>query len=480
MRQEAGEEDFVALLARLRHRLCSEHDFDWLNSRIVGSPNTPSISSPEWQNALFITQRHALRREVNRRRVLQFATATRQTPYLVPCVYSGSKGAPTAEQVALLRDRSPSLHGGVDSAVYLVVGECSVALLFASSFRILLSSSDGLFEFLTCRPTSGMPVVLYANKSTPQGITNGSLGRVLGFRLHPSDVSNSPRVEGGFHVLTRPPPVVYVEMTSPHKHLGRYRGLPRHVVPIFPQSVSIQLKQEETREEQEERLHQNALEREAASIRAAFPNDAGVAADFATSRKRKARPRPLSFTTFQLPFTPAFAITDYKSQGVSADKVRFRGFLSHRAFFDSRADRLRFRFRLKVIVDLATPRNGKTSRATSYVQISRARKASGLLVLSSFNKRVIRGGMPAAWKTSEAEHARKEIVTVARLRKVSSFDSFSIYLLLCWLTVGFLLFAVHGRSRVSGRLRSLRSREGGREGTSRVLFSTGVCCRRGR
>ncbi|KAL7408743.1 hypothetical protein BDY24DRAFT_23301, partial [Mrakia frigida] len=281
------------------------------------------------------------------------------------------KGAPTAEQVALLRDRSPSLHGGVDSAVYLVVG---------------------------------MPVVLYANKSTPQGITNGSLGRVLGFRLHPSDVSNSPRVEGGFHVLTRPPPVVYVEMTSPHKHLGRYRGLPRHVVPIFPQSVSIQLKQEETREEQEERLHQNALEREAASIRAAFPNDAGVAADFATSRKRKARPRPLSFTTFQLPFTPAFAITDYKSQGVSADKV---------------------------IVDLATPRNGKTSRATSYVQISRARKASGLLVLSSFNKRVIRGGMPAAWKTSEAEHARKEIVTVARLRKfmgeVGCLEDYDLY-----------------------------------------------------
>jgi hypothetical protein len=75
MRQDPGELQWIKLLNRLRARDAQDDDFAQLNNLIVGSPGAADISHSSWDDALFITKRHSLRRAVNARRAESFASA---------------------------------------------------------------------------------------------------------------------------------------------------------------------------------------------------------------------------------------------------------------------------------------------------------------------------------------------------------------------------------------------------------------------
>ena len=78
---------------------------------------------------------------------VEFARAYRQPCYRIRALYTLT---PSPDQEDSLRNASPSVHDGLESVVFF---------------------------------TLGMIVLLYSNISTPQGVTNGSYGTIVGFRF---------------------------------------------------------------------------------------------------------------------------------------------------------------------------------------------------------------------------------------------------------------------------------------------------------
>jgi hypothetical protein len=161
--------------------------------------------------------------------------------------------------------------------------------------------------------TNGMQVLVTNNISTDLDITNGARGEIVDIMLHPEETADS---EDTVVCLQHLPVCVLVKLEQ--TRATAFPGLQANVIPIFAMKRSFQ-------------------------IQVPTPNG---------SKARR------NVTRRQFPITPAYAFTDYRSQGQTLSRV---------------------------IVDLATPPSGSISLFNIYVALSRSAGQSTIRLLRDFD-----------------------------------------------------------------------------------------------
>ncbi|KAK4702598.1 hypothetical protein P7C70_g3623, partial [Phenoliferia sp. Uapishka_3] len=324
MRQDPAQREFMKSLRKVRFRECEKEDYLLLQKRVIGTVGGPQLGDAEWQDTLFIVQRHSLRREINRRRAICLAQLLNQPVFVCPARYHSNKIAVTAKETKRLRDLSPRDHDNLESVLYLTIG---------------------------------MPLVLYDNDHTSQGITNGSYGTLVGIRLEEDD-RDSFAGANGFRelVLQRPPAQLIIELRAPHPHRAQLSYLPSDTIPVMPREGSITLKVSTWRDNNG-RDHQQT-----ATIKA-----------------------------LQSPVSAAWAVTDYRVQGETSPKVT---------------------------ADLLPPPLGRIDSAAAYVAMSRVTTFEGLSFLRDFPLDVLRTGLEDDLKEEIDRQEREEGQTLRRIREV--------------------------------------------------------------
>lgn len=158
----------------------------------------------------------------------------------------------------------------------------------------------------------GMSVMVMSNVATDADLANGQRGTITGIVLDPRDHSTHMDEETAITRLKYPPAMI---MFKPSKTSDiEIPGVPKGCVPLFPKEVKFSIK-----------------------------DINGITT---------------KITRRQYPITPAFAFTDFKSQGQTIERV---------------------------IIDLAKPPNGALSPFNAYVALSRSRGRENIRLLRDFD-----------------------------------------------------------------------------------------------
>ena len=213
-----------------------------MNTRVISLEDITALPWEFWDKSTFISSRHSLRREVNRLRIQAWSRHTGNPLYMYRCRYENRQTGLNESTLRALRQLNPNKHDNVESELYLCLG---------------------------------MPVVLYENSHTSQGITNGSYATLVEIQLDHRDKDTQPDPNGFVHLKFIPPQLL-VKLRDSHPDRLSLHEFETNVIPIVPKEVRIQLK-------------------------------LGT-----TSR---------SFKTRQLPLAPAYAVTNYRVQGETCDIV---------------------------------------------------------------------------------------------------------------------------------------------------------------
>ncbi|KAK4692208.1 hypothetical protein P7C70_g9180, partial [Phenoliferia sp. Uapishka_3] len=325
MRQDPAQVEFMRTLRKVRFRECDADDFHLLQQRILGTVGGPTLRSPEWLNTLFIVQRHSLRREINRRRAVTHAKSLNQPLFLSPAKYTSTKINITSKEVKMLRNLSPKKHDNLEPVLYLSIG---------------------------------MPLVLYENTHTSQGITNGAYGTLVGIQFHSDSCPTHDPVGFQEIILSRPPAVLLVLLAVPHKYRQHLSGLPLDTIPIVPKHGTAKLVLEEWKDAQ-----------------------------------GKGHSHSTSVQVEQCPVSPAWAVTDYRIQGDTTPLIT---------------------------ADLCPPTGGSIDPAAAYVAMSRVTTFEGLSFLRDFPIRVLRGGLEPDLKNELERQRLQEPKTLRKVQSVSS------------------------------------------------------------
>lgn len=156
----------------------------------------------------------------------------------------------------------------------------------------------------------GMKAMVVLNIATEADLANGTRGTIEGLVLDPREEHAIPNDEG--HIpLQYPPPVIYFKPDIPTQTI--FEGVPRGIIPISPSTVGFNVEVEG---------------------------------------------RKIKLERSQLAIVPAYAFTDYKSQGQTMECV---------------------------IVDISKPPTGSLSPFGAYVALSRSRGRSTIRILRDFD-----------------------------------------------------------------------------------------------
>lgn len=167
----------------------------------------------------------------------------------------------------------------------------------------------------------GMKVMVTVNVMTDLDVANGARGEIVDIILDPDEPTPS---NTGTVKLTKPPAYVLVKLDR--TRATTLPGLPDGVIPIEPFTKSFEIETEGADAE-------------------------GRAVKLKKTVKRK-----------QYPITPAYAFTDYRSQGQTIPCV---------------------------IVDIATPPGGELTLFNIYVALSRSRGRQSIRILRDFDPRTL-------------------------------------------------------------------------------------------
>jgi hypothetical protein len=178
----------------------------------------------------------------------------------------------------------------------------------------------------------GMRAMVVLNIATEADLANGTRGTVQGFVLDPREEHASPNEEGHIH-LQYPPPVIYFQPDIETNTV--FEGVADGIIPISPSLMRFSVEVDG---------HKVKLERR------------------------------------QLGIVPAYAFTDYKSQGQTMEYV---------------------------IVDISKPPTGSLSPFSVYVALSRSRGRRTIRILRDFD--------PALLMHHPSEDLRKDMVRLERL-----------------------------------------------------------------
>lgn len=204
--------------------------------------------------------------------------------------------------------------------------------------------------------TVGMPLVLTDNSHTPQGITNGAYATLVDIVLDPADADAADAMPITPITLRRPPAQIIVKLSAVHDKRCQLAGLPEDHVVIEPRKGT-----------------------------------ATIVEKYRDANNRQ-RNKNRTYSFHQLPISPAFAVTDYRSQGDTRERV---------------------------IVDIDTPPFGTIDPAAAYVAISRVTSLEGLAILRDFDVENLRRGMRSS---ISGEYDRLRVLersTNARITQVS-------------------------------------------------------------
>lgn len=158
----------------------------------------------------------------------------------------------------------------------------------------------------------GMPVMVMSNVATDASLANGQRGIITELVLDPRDKTTYMDEETAITKLNYPPAMIMFKPSKPTNI--SIPGVPNGCVPLFPKEVKFSIK-----------------------------DNNGITT---------------KITRRQYPITPAFAFTDFKSQGQTIERV---------------------------IIDLAKPPNGALSPFNAYVALSRSRGRENIRLLRDFD-----------------------------------------------------------------------------------------------
>jgi len=151
--RQSSDLPFQAMLRRARGGRLNQDDLQLLNSKVISHLSFKSVAfSP------VIVRRNALRVQINRLAVADFASSYKQKLYLFPAYHTRVKDL----ALDILYD----------------IPECGSTV-----------SGPGIFYY-----TYGMPVVLNRNVSTALGLVNGTRGYAKGIVLDPKGKCNPPHL----------------------------------------------------------------------------------------------------------------------------------------------------------------------------------------------------------------------------------------------------------------------------------------------
>lgn len=158
----------------------------------------------------------------------------------------------------------------------------------------------------------GMSIMVMSNIATEADLANGQRGIITDIVLDPRDSATHMDEETAITRLNYPPAMI---MFRPSKNVTiSIPGVPRGSIPLFPKEVNFTIR-----------------------------DNKGIAT---------------KITRRQYPITPAFAFTDFKSQGQTIERV---------------------------VIDLARPPNGALSPFNAYVALSRSRGRDNIRLLRDFD-----------------------------------------------------------------------------------------------
>jgi ATP-dependent exoDNAse (exonuclease V) alpha subunit len=180
----------------------------------------------------------------------------------------------------------------------------------------------------------GMKAMVVLNIATEADLANGTRGTVQGFVLDPREERTSPDENGHIH-LQYPPPVIYFKPDIQTSTV--FEGVPEGIIPISPSVTRFNVDIDGGKIQLERR---------------------------------------------QLGIVPAYAFTDYKSQGQTMEYV---------------------------IVDISKPPTGALSPFSVYVALSRSRGRKTIRILRDFD--------PALLMHHPSEDLRKDMARLEQLDK---------------------------------------------------------------
>lgn len=158
----------------------------------------------------------------------------------------------------------------------------------------------------------GMAVMVMSNVATDSDLANGQRGTIMDIVLDPRDHSTHMDEDTAITTLKYPPAMI---MFKPLKETNvEIPGVPKGSIPLFPKEVSFTVK-----------------------------DNKGLST---------------KITRRQYPITPAFAFTDFKSQGQTIERV---------------------------VIDLAKPPSGALNPFSAYVALSRSRGRNNIRLLRDFD-----------------------------------------------------------------------------------------------
>ncbi|THH11175.1 hypothetical protein EW146_g8134 [Bondarzewia mesenterica] len=202
-----------------------------------------------------------------------------------------------------------SIDAQVSSAIY---DEFRDVIILKEQVRVTDSRWNQFLQNLRY----GMKVMVTTNVETDLDVMNGARGEIVDIILHPDepDLERKPDVE-----LQHMPVCILVNMQR--TRATQLEGLPPSVIPIEPAALTFQIKVRQKN------------------------------GSYITRRVRRR----------QFPITPAYAFTDYRSQGQTIPYV---------------------------LVDLATPPTGKLSLFNLYVALSRSSGRDTIRLLWDFDDKL--------------------------------------------------------------------------------------------
>lgn len=180
----------------------------------------------------------------------------------------------------------------------------------------------------------GMKAMILANIATEADLANGSRGVITDIILHPDEVLADENTD--FHVLTYPPVAVLFQPL--HGHDTIFPGLPHGIIPVFASEKKFGITQ----------------------------------------------PKKSTVERIQFALTPAYAFTDYKSQGQTMECV---------------------------IIDLAKPPTGALTNFNAYVALSRSRGRDTIRLLRDVDEKL--------FTSHPSEELRKEDARLMELEEAS-------------------------------------------------------------
>jgi ATP-dependent exoDNAse (exonuclease V) alpha subunit len=183
----------------------------------------------------------------------------------------------------------------------------------------------------------GMKTMVTQNISTEAGIANGTRGIITDIILDPREPATPPDDEGAIH-LKYPPAMVLFK--PDHGTTARFRGIDPGVVPITPSTMTFTITTDDKKK-------------------------------FGVKRR-------------QLPITPGYAFTDYKSQGQTIEYV---------------------------IIDIGRPPSGNISPFSIYVALSRSRGRDTIRLLRDFDDKL--------FTRHPSEDLRKEMLRLERFNEIT-------------------------------------------------------------